>query len=73
AAFLHHEVPGIDIPDKIMMRMNTAQGATDQLGVKIALEIIQLMKERIGGVYIMPAFSRYDLAAEIVESVIKMM
>lgn len=72
AAFLHHEVPGIDIPGQIMERMNTAQGDTNQLGVKIALEIIQRMKERIRGVYIMPAFSRYDLAAEIVEAVIKM-
>lgn len=69
AAFLHHEVPGISIPDAIMERMEHAQGATDHLGVEITLDIINEMRPMISGVYIMPAFSRYDLAAEIVETV----
>jgi homocysteine S-methyltransferase len=69
AAFLHHEVPGISIPASILERMDHATSATDQLGVEITLEIIGRMRSLIQGVYIMPAFSRYDLAAEIVESV----
>lgn len=69
AAFLHHEVPGISIPTSILERMDHADGPSEQLGVKITLEIIDEMRSFIQGVYIMPAFSRYDLAAEIVESI----
>jgi methionine synthase / methylenetetrahydrofolate reductase(NADPH) len=70
AAFLQHEVPGITIPDKMMQRMNNATGPTDQLGVALTLEIIDAMRSQIQGVYIMPAFSRYDLVAEIVDGII---
>lgn len=69
AAFLHHEVPGISIPASILDRIDHADGATDQLGVQITLEIVERMRPLIQGVYIMPAFSRYDLASEIVESI----
>ena len=69
AAFLYHEVPGISIPASILERMDHADGPSEQLGVKITLEIIDKMRPLIQGVYIMPAFSRYDLAAEIVELV----
>jgi len=69
AAFLHHEVPGISIPDRILDQMSQYNGPTDQLGVNITLEIIAEMRSMIQGIYIMPAFSRYDLAAEIVESI----
>jgi 5,10-methylenetetrahydrofolate reductase len=71
AAFLHHEVPGITIPEVTMQRMNQATNPTDQLGVALTLEIIDEMRSRIQGVYIMPAFGRYDLAAEIVDGITK--
>ena len=70
AAFLHHEVPGITIPETTMQRMNNATGPTDQLGVALTLEVIDAMRSQIQGVYIMPAFSRYDLVAEIVDGII---
>ena len=44
AAFLHHEVPGISIPEATMHRMNKSTGSTDQLGVAITLEIIDAMR-----------------------------
>jgi homocysteine S-methyltransferase len=69
AAFLHHEVPGIEIPEEILSRVEHEKGPVDQLGVKISLEIIAAMRQRVQGVYIMPPFNRYDLAAEIVEEI----
>ena len=36
-------------------------------GVRIALELVDQMRAWAQGVYLMPQFSRYDLAAEIVE------
>jgi homocysteine S-methyltransferase len=36
-------------------------------GVRIALELVDQMRAWVQGIYLMPQFSRYDLAAEIVE------
>jgi homocysteine S-methyltransferase len=68
AAFLHNEVPGIDIPEHYLERMRNAGGKAAQEGVKIALELISEMRAWAGGIYLMPQFNRYDLAAEIVEA-----
>ncbi len=68
AAFLHNEVPGISIPDPIQDRLRRAGEAAPTEGVRIAGELIGALKPLVGGVYVMPAFSRYDLAAEVVES-----
>jgi methionine synthase / methylenetetrahydrofolate reductase(NADPH) len=69
ASFLHQEVPGITIPEKILARMETAGENSGQEGVKIAVEIIEQLRSAIQGIYIMPAFSRFDLAAEVIEAV----
>jgi len=67
AAFLHNEVPGITISEEIQKRLRDAGEDAPQVGVKIALELIEGMKDWASGIYLMPAFGRYDLAAEIVE------
>jgi homocysteine S-methyltransferase len=68
AAFLHNEVPGISIPEHYQERMRAAGISAPHEGVMIALELISQMKSWIRGIYLMPQFSRYDLAAEIVEA-----
>jgi len=67
AAFLHHEVPGISIPEDLQQRLKQAGEQAPAQGVKIALQLIEQMKPWISGIYLMPAFQRYDLAAEVVE------
>ncbi len=47
--------------------MRQAGEKAPQEGVRIALELIEQMKPWARGIYLMPPFSRYDLAAEIVE------
>ncbi len=69
ARFLHNEVPGISIPDVIQKRVGAAGDHAPQAGVSIAVEILGQLKESVGGAYIMPPFGRYDMAAEIIESV----
>jgi len=69
ASFLHNEVPGIIIPEEILERLGDAGEAAAQEGVRIALELIERMKKWAGGIYLMPAFNRYDLAAEIIEGI----
>ncbi len=67
ASFLHNEVPGVSIPEEIQKRMQGAGEAAPQVGVQIALELVEQMKPWAAGIYLMPQFSRYDLAAEIIE------
>ena len=69
AAFLHNEVPGISIPRKIHHRLEEAGDDSPQEGVRIALELIEQIRDWAAGVYLMPAFGRYDLTAQIIEQV----
>ena len=69
ANFLHHEVPGIFIPDETRARVEAAGEDGVKAGVEIAVELIDQLKTWAGGVYIMPQFHKYDMVAEIVESI----
>jgi homocysteine S-methyltransferase len=70
AAFLHNEVPGISIPEEIQQRIRIAGEGAPQEGVRIALELIERMRTWARGIYLMPQFNRYDLAAELVDQLI---
>jgi methionine synthase I (cobalamin-dependent)/5,10-methylenetetrahydrofolate reductase len=67
-SFLHHEVPGISIPEAIQERMAEAGENGARTGVQIAIELIARLKPLVQGVYLIPAFSRYHDVAEIIES-----
>ena len=67
AAFLHNEVPGIDIPDAIQARIAAAGDRSPAEGVTIAQELVRSIKDMAQGIYIMPAFGRYDLAAGVID------
>jgi methionine synthase I (cobalamin-dependent)/5,10-methylenetetrahydrofolate reductase len=69
AAFLHNEVPGINIPQKIQNRLEGAGEEAPQEGVRIAVELVEQMHAWIKGIYLMPALNRYDLAAQILDQV----
>jgi methionine synthase I (cobalamin-dependent)/5,10-methylenetetrahydrofolate reductase len=69
ANFLHHEVPGISIPEETLRRMEQAGEGASSAGVELAVELIQSIKPWAQGIYIMPQFNRFDLIAEIVEAV----
>ncbi len=69
AAFLHHEVPGIDIPVYIRERISSAGDKAEQEGVDIALELVDQIKNWGDGIYLMPAFNKYDIAADIIEGI----
>jgi homocysteine S-methyltransferase len=69
ARFLHNEVPGIKIPDQIQQRMSLATGDQAREGAQIALELIRDLKADFQGVYFMPAFNRFDMVAEIIDTI----
>jgi len=67
ATFLNNEVPGVSISENLLDRMRAARDRAAEEGVRIALELVEQMRHWASGIYLMPQFSRYDLAAEIVE------
>lgn len=69
AAFLQQEVPGIDIPENIhkIMAASGENGARN--GIQIAIELTNQFREFAQGIYLMPAFNRFDYAAEIIETI----
>lgn len=69
ADFLHHEVPGIVIPENIRQRINDDSEKSADTGVQIAIELINQITSHIQGLYIMPAHNRYDLVGNIIESI----
>ncbi len=69
AEFLHNEVPGISVPDDARDRMRKAGEDAWREGLAMAGELVTGLREiGTGGVYVMPQFGRYDLAAEVVEA-----
>ncbi|MCA9901067.1 MAG: bifunctional homocysteine S-methyltransferase/methylenetetrahydrofolate reductase [Anaerolineales bacterium] len=66
AEFLHHEVPGMSIPESLRQRMAEATDP-QQEGVLIAQEILGELRPFTQGVYLMPAFGRYDLVASVMD------
>lgn len=69
AAFLHNEVPGISIPQELHQRLEQAGEFAPQEGVRIAVEIVERLRPYASGLYIMPAFGRFDLVAELIEMI----
>ena len=68
ARYMRDNVPGVIIPDEIVTRMREAENAKDE-GLKIALELIDKLKEMSGvhGIHIM-AVGWEDIVPEIVET-----
>ncbi|MBX3031558.1 MAG: bifunctional homocysteine S-methyltransferase/methylenetetrahydrofolate reductase [Chloroflexi bacterium] len=66
AEFLHHEVPGITIPDRVRSAMATAGDRGAEVGLELAAELLAEMRPLVSGTYIMPSFGRYEQSAELV-------
>jgi homocysteine S-methyltransferase len=69
AEFLHNEVPGMQVPESIRERMRKAGTgkAARQEGVNIARELLEAVRPRVSGAYIMPPLERYELALEVIQ------
>ena len=68
AEFLHNEVPGIIISTEHRRRM-AERPDPQQEGVTIAQEILEDIGPHVQGVYLVPQFGRYDLAANVLDVV----
>jgi homocysteine S-methyltransferase len=65
AEFLHNEVPGITLSDEARERMRRAGPDGRREGVAMAQELLLALQPHAQGVYLMPSFGRYEVAAEV--------
>jgi methionine synthase / methylenetetrahydrofolate reductase(NADPH) len=72
AEFLHNEVPGMQVPEAVRERMRKAgTGASARKeGVAIARGMLETVRHRVAGAYIMPPFERHELALEVVDGML---
>lgn len=69
AQFLANEVPGINVPEEVIERLRKAGPEADREGLAITTDIACALRGEAAGLYLMPPFKRYDLAAELIETV----
>ncbi|MGE0227162.1 MAG: bifunctional homocysteine S-methyltransferase/methylenetetrahydrofolate reductase [Dehalococcoidia bacterium] len=69
--FIHHELAGVTVPDPVRERMRLAGEAGAGAGLEIALEHVEETRRLpfVSGIYVMPSFGRYEVAAELVRQV----
>ena len=68
AEFLHHEVPGIVVPEAVRSAMAGAEGAQGRArGVELAKEIAAAVLDELNGLYLITPFLQYETTVELSE------
>jgi homocysteine S-methyltransferase len=68
---IHHEVPGISVPESVQERLRQAGSRAKDEGVRITEELLAelLTRPEVHGAYIICPFNRYELALTILDAV----
>ncbi|WP_081707561.1 bifunctional homocysteine S-methyltransferase/methylenetetrahydrofolate reductase [Bacillus massiliigorillae] len=72
AEYIHHEVPGITLPDSVLRAMEKAGNdrvQAEREGLAIAKELVQATMERFKGIYLITPFLRYNITVELTKFV----
>ena len=70
ALFLHNELPGVRLTPEALRRMELAGADGIEEGLKIAHEMIAECGALTAGIYVMPSFGRYEVAARLVSELL---
>ena len=65
AEFLHNELPGMVVPEAVRAQMRASRDARD-VGRRLALDLLQAVRPRVAGTYLVPSFGRYDQIIHLV-------
>jgi len=66
AEFLHNEVPGIQLADRVRERMRGLEGDDGRReGLAIARELLDAAMERFNGIYLITPFMLYEMTVEL--------
>ena len=68
AEFIHNELAGVEVPAAVRRRMRDAGEAGADAGLALAREHVEELRvvPWLSGIYVMPSFGRYEIAAELV-------
>lgn len=68
ALFLHHEVPGIEIPEEVLKRMEGCKGKEEgrREGIALARELLEEALRRFAGIYLITPFSFWWMTEELI-------
>jgi len=71
AQFINNEVAGIRIPDQIINQFDKDMGKeeAENLGIEIAVEIANKIKDHVDGVYFIVPFNRVEMIMKIIEKI----
>ena len=69
AEFIHNELPGVVGPEPVRDRMTEAGDDGPAEGAAIARETAAAAGGGVQGIYLIPAFGRYDAAADLVKQI----
>jgi methionine synthase / methylenetetrahydrofolate reductase(NADPH) len=71
AEFLHHEVPGIDIPLRVREKLAAlSPEEAPRYGVELARNLLERAMPLVSGAYVMPPASAPELAGDVVEGAV---
>lgn len=68
AQFLNNEMAGIRIPEHILAAFDQAMAKeeAEKLGIEIAVDMAQRMKDKVSGFYLITPFNRVDITLNII-------
>lgn len=71
AAFMANEMPGIRIPEEILEKYSPemTREEAEEVGIHIAVEIADAMKDVVDGYYFMTPFNRTEMMAKIITKI----
>ena len=71
AAFLNNELSGVNIPKKFIDRfkMDMSKEEAEQVGVDMAIEIANKIKDHVDGIYFMTPFNRVEMIIKIMDKI----
>ncbi len=62
---LHNEVPGISVPSNILDLLHDAGPDAPALGLALARELVDAVRESVAGIYVIPPFKQPEAALKI--------
>ncbi len=67
AEFLHHEIPGISIPESIREKLFRAGPGGAEVGIATSAEVLREVRSAVAGAYLLPPFKKYEVAFRVLE------
>ncbi len=68
ADYLHHEVPGIQIPEAVRRQLHEAGAEAGALGEALADEVLEALRPHVAGVYVIPSLGRMEVPLRLVRA-----